>query len=172
MVAFADRKLVVASNRQRAISVLDLFAHKRPPLRGNDRRLVPELTEGLMVWGAAIDLNKIDRDDYSFPILRQHQTIVYRLGERDAEIYEEMGLLANSEEVASKMKTVLEGYVALFDLWAGQKSEVKRLVEDIEISQRGTWVDVKFQGDAQTTMGAMDAMLERLPMSKQQMLQQ
>ncbi len=115
-----------------------------------------------MIYGAAIELTKIARHDGSFPILQQHEQIVYESGEKDGKVFENLTLVATSPEVAKQMKDVLNGFVSLIKVWAGDNPSLSKLVDDVDLSIEGATVRSRFQASGKDVVSALEEIHNRI----------
>ena len=110
------------------------------------RRLkLTKIPEGAVFYGAAITLKKIARHDGVFPILQQHERVVYATGEHNGEVFEQATFVANSEEVAQRMDEAMNGAIALVTLWAADDENLKQIAQDVEVTRKGREVHSRYR---------------------------
>jgi hypothetical protein len=117
--------------------------------------LVAHVSENASLYGAAIDLKEITRHEHAFPILKQHERIIYAFGQRDGKIFEDMALVGQSEEVAREMNKILEGATAFVKLWASGGKHLTGLADATEITREGKTVTASWQADPETVLAAL-----------------
>lgn len=167
-VALLDgKRAVFASSEERAESVVKLLEGDAPSLEDQKSKLIADVPPGAFFYGAAIDLQRIARRDRLFPILQQHERIVWSFGEHDGAAFENVTLVAESHQVASHMKETLEGLAAFMAVWAADDKNLKRLALDVEVSQEAYTVKADWQADADTVIAALEELKDRIGSWKQ-----
>jgi hypothetical protein len=152
---------VFASSPERAKDAVLLLEGKGESLAGKSSRLATTLgesavPEGAAIYGAAIDLGEITRHEHFFPILRQHDRVVWTFGEQDGAVFETATFVGQSEEVAQEMEKLLHGATALFKLWAGERENLASIAGDTRISREGNTVKTTWRTGADTVLGAIE----------------
>lgn len=161
-VALIDGKTaVVASSPERAKAAVSLVRGEAGTL-AEDSPLLSELDESAMAYGAAIDLDQIEQRGGIFPILSQHERAYWCVSATDNGVEGKLKLHAKSEEVAEHMKTWLEGSIAFGQVWAADSENLKKLVDNREVSRDGKVVEITGHGDTQTISAAMREVQERM----------
>jgi hypothetical protein len=156
-----NKHIVVAPNPDRCKTVVSMLSGNEQSLAA-DSPLIENVSEGAFVYGAAINLEQIKRNDQVFPILSQHKRIVWTCGQRNGNMYEDVVLEGTSSEVAEKMKQIMEGYTALFSLWAGESKALVKMANGVEVTQEGSTVKAHWEADAETTVNAIDDVMNRI----------
>jgi hypothetical protein len=160
-VLLDGKQAVLAGSLEQAREVVELLKGNEPTLK-SDSNLIAAVPEGAFVYGAAIDLGEISQHDRPFPILAQHESIKWYVGERDDEMFETLTLVANERRVAREMETALEGLIAFGKVWAGDLEMLKELYDDTDITRTRRTVEVDWQGDIEDVMAALDELQPRL----------
>ncbi len=159
-VLLDGKQAVMAGSLEQAKDVVQLLAGNEPTLKA-DSPLIAEMPTDAIVYGAAIELSEIGHHERPFPVLEQHESIRWSLGQRDDEMFETLTLVANERRVAREMETALEGLIALGKLWAGDLEKLAELYDDTEITRTRRTVEVDWQGDVEDVMAALDELQPR-----------
>lgn len=162
VVMIDDDTLLLASSVPNAQETLKLLAGESPSLEGQKSPLLADSAKQAWIYGAAIDLSNISKHDVSMPVLSQHEKIVWAVGKRNDKLFEEATFTAQSEPVAQKMQTVLEGMVAYGELSANDSKPLTELYRDIEISREGNATNFRWQGDPDQAIAALDDVFNRV----------
>ncbi len=154
-------KAVFASSPERAKAAVTLLGDEDSSLAGKSSPLAAAVStnavpEGAAMYGAAIDLGQIARQEHFFPILRQHERVVWAFGEREGELFETATFVGQSEEVAMEVEEVLHGATALVKLWANGQENLTRIADATKINRDGKTVKVSWQTDATTVLDAIE----------------
>jgi len=156
------KTMVVTSSRDRVQAALDLVKGTATAVAKKDMPLLSKLSEGTIFYGAADKLGEIKEHEGFFPILSQHEQIFSSVGVKDNQVFKELTLVAQSEEVAKDMKSFLEGMNALGRVWAADSDALKQLVENKEVTCEGKTVMAKGHASSDTVLKALDELGERL----------
>lgn len=151
---------VFASSPERAQMAIKLLKGDAPSLKA-DSKLIADMPQKALAYGAAIDLGSIERREGFFPVLSQHEQIVWLFGLDNGEAHSRLKLVANSEEVAKEMKTALEGAVAFGKVWAADSPSLKKLADDTKITIDGKTVERNWRGDSQVLLDAFGELSTR-----------
>lgn len=162
IILLDDQTAVFASSADRAKAVVGLLQGGSPSLEGKESGLLKELAEGAILYGAAVDLKQIAQHEGIFPILRQHEQIYLSVGEKEGEVFRNLTLVAQSEDVAEQMKKSLEGAVAFGKVWSAGSENLTRIVEGVEVTREGNTVHFQGRSDTETVLGALGEVRERL----------
>lgn len=162
IILLDDQTAVFASSADRAKAAVGLLQGDSPSLEGKEAKLLKGMTEGAVIYGAAVDLKDIAQHEGIFPILRQHEHIYLSLGEKEGEVFRTMTLAAQSEEVAEQMTKALEGAVAFGKVWSAGSENMTRIANSVEITREGVVVHLQGRSDTETLLGALEEMGERL----------
>lgn len=162
IILLDGKKAVFAATPETAKATVKLLKGETESLEGKDSKLVTKLPDGAVAYGAAIELEKIERHEGVFPVLQQHKHIVWSTGERDGKAFENLTLVAQSEDVAKNMKETLDGLVAFMKVWAGDDEALKQVTQDVEITRDGDTVTSKYEADADDAISALQSVRERL----------
>lgn len=162
VVLMDGKTMVVTSSRDRVQGALDLVKGTATAVAKKDMPLLSKLSEGTIFYGAADKLGGIKEHDGFFPILSQHEQIFTSVGVKDNQVFKEVTLVAQNEEVAKDMKSFLEGMNALGRVWAADSDALKTLVENKEITCEGKTVVAKGHADSDTVLKALDELGGRL----------
>ncbi len=158
-----DTTMVFAPTLERAKAVAKLVKGDGQSLEGKDSKLVAKMPKDAFFYGSAIELDKINRSEGLFPVLRQHSFVMWSIGERDGKVFEELTLTANTEEVAEQMKNGVEGLVALGNVWAADSKAIKQLQENKpSIEREGNTVHAKWEGKSADVAAAIDEIKSRI----------
>jgi len=165
--------LVLASSEDNAKNTLQLLAGDAPSLDGADTPLLTDRVDKAWVYAAAIGLQQLKEVDIALPVLSQHERITWSFGKQgDNTFYERANLVAQSEDVASKMLTVVKGVIAYEELWAADNQSLQAVIDNAKIEQKGKEVRVQWQGEDNQVLAAMDVMAERVDAWKQLVMRQ
>jgi hypothetical protein len=163
-----DKTAIFAPSVERAKAVAKLMKGEGESLDGKESRLVGKIPEKTFLYGAAVDLNKLERADGMFPILRQHSFAMLALSERDGNIHEKLIVTGKDEEVARRMKEGLEGLAAFAKLGAADSEKLAKLQEKgASIQRDGTTVTVEWQGASKDVVAALDELKSRFEQGTQ-----
>jgi len=152
---------IFASSPEKVQQAIRLIQGKGKSLLGQSSPLVREVPLGSVLYGAAIDLQQIKRHDGVFPILRQHEQVTYAIGNDGEHVFEELELVAASDEVAKEMKAVIDGCAAFLRVWSADNEALERLTADLTITRQGRKVTSYYHGNVQDVSAALDAVSER-----------
>lgn len=165
--------LVLASTEGNAKNTLQLLAGDAPSLDGADTPLLTDRVDKAWAYAAAIDLQQLKEANIALPVLAQHERITWSFGKQDdGKFYERANLVAQSEDVASKMLTVVQGVIAYEELWAADNKSLQALIDNAEIEQKGKEVGVQWQGEDNQVVAAMDVLAARVDAWKQLVMRQ
>lgn len=162
VVLMDGKTMVLTSSRDRLQGALDLVKGTATAVAKKDMPLLSKLSEGTIYYGAADKLGEITEHEGFFPILKQHDQIFSSVGVKDNQVFKELTLVAQTEEVAKDMKSFLEGMNSLGKVWAADSDALKTLVENKEITCEGKTVTAKGHADSDTVLKALDELGERL----------
>ncbi len=160
LVLVDGKSVVIASSADRAKKAVALVSGNAPALAA-DSPLLSEVTEGSLVYGAAIDLQQIEQRDGFFPVLAQHERIYWTVVGNEGQVGAKLTLHTESEEVAEKMQKSLEGSVAFGQVWAADSENLSKLFDSREVSRDGKTVELKGQSDVETVRAAIGELRER-----------
>lgn len=159
-VLIDGKKAVLAGSLGTAKKVVQLLKGNEPTLK-SDSKLLENVPNEVMAYGAAINLNEIGQHERPFPILKQHENIKWYLGQRGDEMFETLELVADRRSTAREMEKAMEGLIALGKLWAGDLQHLRELYDDTEITRTRRTVEVDWQGDVEDVMAALDELQPR-----------
>jgi hypothetical protein len=157
-----DKTIVFAGSQKRVKAAIKLLKGDSESLEGKDSRLVADVPDGAFIYGAAIELQKISAHEKPFPILKQHEHVKLVVGERDGELFKHVTLKAKNEETAGQMKKAVEGLVALSELMTAEMEQLNALYSEVEVTEDGATVKVKWQGDTDDVVEAVEEACEKL----------
>jgi hypothetical protein len=153
--------VIFASSADRVKSAAKLLKGDSPSLEGKDSALLAQLKDGAMVYGAAVNLQEIEQREGFFPVLAQHERIYWTIAEDNGQVRGNLTLHAQSDEVAEQMETALEGSVAFGRVWAADSENLKKVMENREVSRDGKTVQLSGGADSQTVRDALAEVAER-----------
>ncbi len=163
VVMVDDDTILLVSSTERAQSVLDLLDGRRKSLQDTDSPLMTQDATSAWVYGAAKQLGEIQKHPVAMPVLAQHQRITWSFGEQDdGKLYERADFVANDEEVAKKMKDVLEGAVAYETLWSEGSQAMTNLMQNVTVKRNGTTTGFHWTGDSEQLAQGMQDILDRV----------
>lgn len=162
LVLVDDQTVIFASSAERAKEGVELLKGNYPSLKGKRGTLLDELPEGAILYGAAIKLDSISQREGIFPILRQHERIVWAIGQQNGEVYDTLTLVAQSPQVAEQMKTMAEGFVAFCNVWAADNETLSKLVKATEVSIDDRTVHVEWRGETGDVVAALEEIRQRM----------
>jgi hypothetical protein len=162
IVLFDGNTAIFASSQDRARNAVELLQGNAASLDGQNSELLANRKEGMIIYGAAQDLESIGQRDGLFPILSQHERIYWSVGAQGDEVHQDLILIAKSEDVAEEMSKALEGLTALGKVWANDSDNMKKLMDEREIVREGNQVHLKGRGDSATVMGALADVRDRV----------
>lgn len=162
LVLVDDQTVIFGSSPENAKEAVSLVKGNYPSLKGKRGELLDALPEGAIFYGAAVKLDSISQHEGIFPILSQHQRIVWAIGQQDDEIYEKLTLVANSPEVAEQMKTIIEGFVAFCNVWAADNETLSGLVQATEVRIEDQTVHAEWRGETGDVVAALAEVRQRL----------
>lgn len=160
-------KTIVASSVDRAKAAVQLLKGEAKSMKGKDSPLIGNVPAGSVVYGAAVDLKSIAEHDGVFPILRQHEQVVYAVGNDGDEVFEQIELTAASEETAEAMQKVLEGFVALGCVWAADDEGLQKVMKDVKVSREGKLVASRYRGSTEDVSAALSEFGKRVEQWKE-----
>lgn len=174
VVMVDDKTVVFASSVKNAKETLKLLAGDAESLEGSDSELLSGDWKDAVMYGAAIDLQQVDKSTAPTPVLKQHKKITWTFKERDGKLFEDATLTATSEDVAKDMKQFLQGILAYERLWAGDNKSLKKLVDAGKVSRDGNKVMIKWEAESKLVVDAIDDLLARYenwkPLMRKRML--
>lgn len=163
VVMVDDKTILLASSEANAKQSLKLLAGEAESLEGKDSPLLADTISEAWVYGAAIDLNELKQHPVSMPIIVQHEQITWSLGKQsDGMVFEQADLVAQSAEVAEKMKTVLEGIIAYESLWAEGSQSLTAIIEKVQVEHAGKTTSFQWRGSSEQVVAATEDIFERL----------
>lgn len=161
-VVFVDEDTVLfASSVENAKESLKLLAGDAESLEGSNSELLAGDWKEAVMYGAAIDLQEVDKSNAPMPVLKQHEKITWAFQERDGKLHEDAMLVAESEEVATDMEEFVRGIVAYERLWAAESESLKKIVDSVEVSRDGKKVMVRWEAESELVVKAIDDLLAR-----------
>ncbi len=163
-VVMVDKNtILLASSVLNAQENLKLLAGDAPSLKDKDSPLLNDNVDQAWIYGAAINLGSLKEHPLSMPIIAQHQQINWSFGSKsDGELYEKAEMVAQSEEVAKKMKTVLDGIVAFESLRSDGSDSLSAIMENIEVKHDGKTTGFHWNGTSDQVVAALDDVFTRL----------
>ena len=147
-------------------AALDVLDGKLPSLAGSDSPLAADLPDGTMFAAGATGLDSADVPVLS-PIVRQSGLLWLIAGEHEGEAFAQAGLVTNSSEVASLIRQIVEGFIALAILQHGSDEDVKGMLQAIELATDAGTVTVELRGDGDNVMKLIERELIRAARQKQ-----
>lgn len=153
-VFLGDELIVLASSIPNAKSVLRLLDGDANSLKGMKSPLLSQAPEGAVIYGAAIELGRLDQYPVLLPLLQQQEQCVYAFGHRAGKLFETLTLTAETEGVADKTSEVLEGLVAYEKLCAAGSEPLTELMRNVRLSHKGTELTVRWEGKSQLVVQA------------------
>ena len=159
--------VVAASSAERVQQAIKLLRGDAPSLKGRQSALTEKAPEGTFLYGAAVQLQQIDQHDGVFPVLSQHERIVWAVGGQGNEFFKELTLVAQSAEVAEQMEKVMHGLVAFQKVWAGDSQPLRQLTDSAKISRQGNTVRVEGRGEQRTVVAALRDVADRAQQVRQ-----
>jgi len=161
VVLMDGNTMVVTSAQDRVQAAIDLVKGTATAVAKKEMPLLSKHEEGTIVYGAADQLGAIKEHDGFFPILSQHEQVFWSVGVKGEQVFKELTLVAQNEDVAKDMKSFLEGMNALGRVWAADSDALKQLIENKEITCEGTTVTAKGHADSATVFKAFDELGKR-----------
>lgn len=163
VVMVDQNTILLASSVAKAQESLQLLAGDAPSLKGKDSPLLTDKIDQAWCYGAAINLGDLKDHPVSMPIIEQHQQINWSLGEQpDGKLYEKAEFVARSEDVAKKMKIVLDGLVAFESLRAEGSEALMALIDNVEVKHDGKTTGFHWQGSSDQLVAALDEVFARM----------
>lgn len=156
-----EHRLVFASSVNLLKEFVGRLEGKQIAIDDKTSPLIAEIPSGAVFYGAAIDLEKIDQHEHFFPILRQHERIVYAVGEDNGQVFENASLLAQNEETAKRMEQALVGFMGLYRVWSQGDEALTRLADKVEIRREGKLLTSRFRAETDVTFAGMQAAFDR-----------
>lgn len=156
IVLMDGETMVVTSSKDRVQGAIDLVKGTATAVAKKDMPLLSKHEEGTILYGAADKLGGIKEHDGFFPILSQHEQIFWLVGVKEGQVFKELTLVAQNEDVAKDMKSFLEGMNALGRVWAADSDALKQLVENKEITSEGKTVVARGQASSDVISKALD----------------
>ncbi|MGN6132917.1 MAG: hypothetical protein ACTHOU_00400 [Aureliella sp.] len=164
IVLLDGKTAIFASSDERAQDAVALVQGQANAPKTKDSPLLSHLTEGTIFYGAARDLGRIEQHEGFFPILSQHDQIFVAAGVKNDQVFKDLTLIAQDDEVAKHMEKALEGLDALGIVWAKDSEALKSVIEHRKITRDGKTVEMKGQVDRETAAKAVDELWNRLLM--------
>lgn len=160
-VLLDPHQLVFGSSVEEVQMLFNRLAGKAIAVDAKTSPLVAEIPAGAVFYGAAIDLDQIDQHEHFFPILRQHERIVYAVGEDNGQVFENATLLAQSEETAKRMEQALVGFMGLYRVWAQGDDALTKLADKVEIRRDAKMLTSRFRAETDVTFAGLQAAFDR-----------
>lgn len=152
--AFLENTIVVGSTPQAVQQALDVLDGKQPAL-GEDSPLLAERLDGTVFYGAATDLGELKKRHFDFfplavrvAVLEQGQNVNVALGEHDGQAFYHARFVANSEDVAGQLKTVLQGFQAWLQLQANVNQDFARFAKGLQWNVEGKTMTASWEANA------------------------
>ena len=163
VVLVDENTILLASSVPNAKEALKLLAGNAPSLAGKKSPLLNDKMGDAWMYGAAINLGELKKHPVAMPIIAQHERINWSFGEQsDATLYEHADFVAQSEDVAEKMKTVLDGIVAFEALAAEGSKPLSALMKNVKVMRKGKTSGFYWQGSSNQVVAAMDDVFARM----------
>lgn len=163
VVLVDDNTLLLASSESQAKDTLKLLSGDAESLEGKDTELLGDQFKSAWVYAAAIDLGELKQHPVAMPIITQHKRIEWSIGKQgDGNLYEQAELVAQSPEVAEKMKKVIEGVIAYQSLWAEGSEPLTKLMKNVEVQQQGDTASFMWSGSSDQVVAALDDVIGRM----------
>lgn len=166
-VVLLDGAIVLAPSPERAKQTVALIKGRGKSLDGQQSPLLGKVPTGAVLYGAAVELQKISEHEGVFPILRQHKQVVYAVGNDGQEVFEQAEFTAVSPEVAQNMEQALRGGVALMTVWAADDQALTRAAKNVKITRKGDKVASHYRTDVADFEKFLDALMGRFQQWKQ-----
>lgn len=163
VVMVDQNTILLASSVDSAKDTLKLLAGESDSLKGKDSPLLTDKKEAAWVYAAATNLSKLEDHPVAMPIIAQHKQINWSFGEQsDGMLYEQAKLVAQSEQIAKDMETVLNGIVAWERLWAEGSKPMTALMQNVRVMRDGDTTGFEWKGQSDQVVAAMDDLFARL----------
>ena len=163
VVLVDDSTLMLASSVDNAKEMLKLLQGDGQTLANQESQLLNNRAKNAWIYGAAIDLQELEQHPAAMPILTQHQRIHWSFGKQaDGSLYEQAELVAQSSDVAQKMKKVVDGVIAYQSLWADDSQALNTLVDNTQVKTSGNTTSFMWQGSQEQVVAAVEDLFTRL----------
>ncbi len=163
-IVLADEEtIVLASSRKTAKQTLRLLAGDAPSHASQPQasQLLAGDWQGAAMYGAAVDLEAVEKSKAPLPVLSQHERITWTFRGRDGMLSEEARLVAKSPQVAKQVEQMVRGIVAYERLWAGDSKPLNTLIDGVSISREGKQVHVRWKAKNDVVLNAIDDLQKR-----------
>ncbi len=125
-------------------AALDVLDGKSPDLAGSDSPLKIDVPAGAMFVAGAIDLAEADLP-FKSPVVRQTELLAVAVGEHEGQVFARARLVTGAEEVAQQMQAAVVGLRAVALLQHGDRQELARAVQALEVTQDEKTVTVQWR---------------------------
>lgn len=163
LVMVDKNTLLLASSVENAKKNLKRMAGQGESLKDKPSKLLSDQVDKAWIYAAAVNLGELKDHPVSMPVIAQHERITWSLGEQsDGKIYERAELVAQSAEVAQKMKKVLDGIVAFETLRADGSESMTALMKEVKVNQDGKTAMFEWSGSSDQVVAALDDVFARM----------
>jgi len=144
-----DSLIVMGNDPKRVREALDVIDGHRESL-GEGRKVLQGFDTDAILACRAIDVDEQYQKTTRCPVLQRCHAATMSFVVQDDVMQLKYNLLAESEEVASRMKGAVTGCIAMMNLQIGDDDEAENLVDAIEVETQGKRLLVNWQAPSET----------------------
>jgi len=144
-----DGLIIMGNDPQRVREALDVIDGHRESL-GEGRKVLQGFDTEAMLACRAVDVDEQYQKTTRCPVLQRCHAATMSFVVKDDVMQLQYNLLAESAEVASRMKGAVTGCIAIMNLQLGDDDEAETLVDAIEIETEGKRLLVNWQAPSDT----------------------
>lgn len=141
---FKPDTLVVSSDVDVVKSALDVLDGKSPSLAGKESPLTTNIPSGTIFLARATGLKDAEAAD-KFPVFKLLEQFSYAKGQRDDKWFGQFQVVADSPQVAEKIKEVYKGHLAGLWLHFHGHPGVLKLLDTIQLKVDGSTLQGSFE---------------------------
>ncbi len=144
-----DGLIVMGGNPKRVREALDVIDGHRESL-GEGRKVLQGFDTEAILACRAIDVDEQYQKNTRCPVLQRCHTATMSFSVKNDVMHLKYNLLAESAEVASRMKGAVTGCIAIMNLQLGDDDEAEQLVDAIEVDAQGKRLLINWQAPSET----------------------
>jgi type II secretory pathway component PulC len=160
--AFQDEGvLVFASSVELLKSALDVLDGRSDSLHGTDTPLAEKVPAGTMFLARAAGISSSQAGD-RHPLCSQLDRLDCAEGQDQGKWFGHLTMDAADEDAAQRIETVIEGLLAMCWLHLDSVPELQRLLDQVEVSRKGSVVRADFEAPVEKVVKAVSPTCELL----------
>lgn len=159
---FNDSLIVMSSDPHKVRQAIDVIDGDRETLR-KDQKLLEGFDLTAILACRAIDVDAEYQQKTRCPVLARCQAATMSFAVRDNVMHLNYDLLANSSQLASKMKGAVMGMRAMMDLQAGENKQAQNLLKTLQIETQDERLLVEWHGESDAFHEVIQERMKKWP---------